>query len=96
MQVGVLILCFDCASGWLGPKLFGDKSRDSDGDMDEGGSSKVVAKVPAGNERVATSPKFKRRKVSAIQDFLPGYERATASNFVLNRQIAIDQSSQGK
>ncbi|KAH1073162.1 hypothetical protein J1N35_025490, partial [Gossypium stocksii] len=32
--------------------------------MSKGGSSKVMTMVPAGNERVITTPKFKRRKVS--------------------------------
>ncbi|KAH1107868.1 hypothetical protein J1N35_011636 [Gossypium stocksii] len=58
-------------------------------------SNKVMAKGFAGYEHVATTPKFKWRKVSAVRDFSPGCERVTASNFGLCRQIAIDQSSQG-
>ncbi|KAH1064036.1 hypothetical protein J1N35_029023 [Gossypium stocksii] len=65
--------------------------------MSIGGSShKVMAKVPAENVHIAFTPKFKRRKVSAVRDFPPGYGRGTASDFGLSRQIAIDQSSQGK
>ncbi|KAH1107060.1 hypothetical protein J1N35_010828 [Gossypium stocksii] len=58
-----------------------------------GASDKVLAKVPAKFERVVSTPKFKRCKVSAVRDFLLGYGRATPSNFELSRQIAIDQSS---
>ncbi|KAH1039144.1 hypothetical protein J1N35_040887 [Gossypium stocksii] len=59
-------------------------------------SNKVMAKVPTGYERVAATPKFKWRKVSAVRNFLPGCGRVIASNFGLCRQIAVDQSSQGK
>ncbi|PPD75644.1 hypothetical protein GOBAR_DD27431 [Gossypium barbadense] len=38
----------------------------------EGASSKVIAKVPTEFERVAFTPKFKRRKASALWDFSPG------------------------
>ncbi|KAH1031589.1 hypothetical protein J1N35_043763 [Gossypium stocksii] len=62
----------------------------------KGASVKVSAKVLAENESVASSPKFNRRRVPAIRDFSPGCERVTTSNFGLSRQIAIDQSSQGK
>ncbi|KAH1083124.1 hypothetical protein J1N35_022885 [Gossypium stocksii] len=65
--------------------------------MGKGGSSKKeMAKVPAVIERVASSPKFKWRRVSAVRDFPPGCKRVTASNFGLSRQIVVDQSSQGK
>ncbi|KAH1107280.1 hypothetical protein J1N35_011048 [Gossypium stocksii] len=63
--------------------------------MSKGRSSKVLVKVPTQCERVAATPKFKRRKMSAVWDFLSGCDRVTASNFGLSRQIAIDQSSQG-
>ncbi|KAH1073161.1 hypothetical protein J1N35_025489, partial [Gossypium stocksii] len=63
--------------------------------MSKRGSSKVTEKVPAGNERVVTTPKFKRRKVLAVRDFSLRCRRATASNFELNKQIAVSQSSQG-
>ncbi|KAH1114781.1 hypothetical protein J1N35_008159 [Gossypium stocksii] len=62
----------------------------------KGASVKVSAKVLAENERVASSPNFKQRRVSVVWDFLPGYGRVTASNFGLSRQIVVDQSSQGK
>ncbi|KAH1097363.1 hypothetical protein J1N35_014284 [Gossypium stocksii] len=55
-----------------------------------------MAKVSAEIERVVSSPKFKRLKVSVVRDFLPRCGRVTASNFGLSRQIAVDQSSQGK
>ncbi|KAH1098066.1 hypothetical protein J1N35_014987 [Gossypium stocksii] len=55
-----------------------------------------MAKVSAEFERVVSAPKFKRRKVSAVRDFLPGCGRVTAPNFGLSRQIAVDQFSQGK
>ncbi|KAH1039507.1 hypothetical protein J1N35_041250 [Gossypium stocksii] len=61
-----------------------------------GSSKKEMAKVLAMIERVASSPKFKWRKVSVVQDFPSGCGRVTVSNFGLNRQIAVDQSSQGK
>ncbi|KAH1082212.1 hypothetical protein J1N35_021973 [Gossypium stocksii] len=64
-------------------------------DGKEGASDKVMANVPAGYERIAATPKFKRRKVSTVWDFPPGYRRVTASNFELCRQIAVNQSSQG-
>ncbi|KAH1107610.1 hypothetical protein J1N35_011378 [Gossypium stocksii] len=65
--------------------------------MGKGGSSmKEVAKVPTVTERVASSPKFKQRRVSVVRDFPPGCGRVTASYFGLSRQIAVDQSSQRK
>ncbi|KAK5842887.1 hypothetical protein PVK06_005303 [Gossypium arboreum] len=54
--------------------------------MEKGGSSREVG---------METPKFKRRKVSAVRDFLPRYGRGTTSDFELHRQIALDQSSQG-
>ncbi|KAH1073044.1 hypothetical protein J1N35_025372 [Gossypium stocksii] len=103
LQVWVFILRFDWASGWLGPKLFRDKSGVSDGDMDEDisiskgdASSKEMTNVSVRYEHVTTTPKFKRRKVSVVLDFPTGCERGTASDFGLNRQITVDQSSQGK
>ncbi|KAH1122354.1 hypothetical protein J1N35_005514 [Gossypium stocksii] len=59
-------------------------------------SGKVMAKVSAEIKCVVSAPEFKRRKVSAVQDFPPRCGRVTASNFGLSRQIAVDQSSQGK
>ncbi|KAK5825599.1 hypothetical protein PVK06_020455 [Gossypium arboreum] len=55
--------------------------------MEKGGSSREVG---------IEAPKFKRRKVSAVRDFPPGCGRGTTSDFELRRQIATDQSSQGK
>ncbi|KAH1046810.1 hypothetical protein J1N35_037594 [Gossypium stocksii] len=60
--------------------------------MEKGNSSgKGMAKVTTGFEHVTTMLKFKRRKVSAIQDFPPGYKRGATTDFRLNRQIAVDQ-----
>ncbi|KAH1097464.1 hypothetical protein J1N35_014385 [Gossypium stocksii] len=65
--------------------------------MGKGGSSKKeMVKVSVVIEHVASSPKFKQRKVSVVRDFLPGCGRVIASNFGLSRQITVDQSSQGK
>ncbi|KAH1097040.1 hypothetical protein J1N35_013961, partial [Gossypium stocksii] len=44
-----------------------------------------------GFEYVATIPKFKRRKVSVVQDFLPGCRRGATAEFGLHRQITVDQ-----
>ncbi|KAK5835663.1 hypothetical protein PVK06_011357 [Gossypium arboreum] len=55
--------------------------------MKKGGSSREVE---------VEAPKFKRRKASAVRDFSPGCERGTTSDFKFRRQIAADQSSQGK
>ncbi|KAH1121819.1 hypothetical protein J1N35_004979 [Gossypium stocksii] len=53
--------------------------------MGKGSSSKKeMAKVPAVIKHVASSPKFKRRRVSAVRDFSLGYGRVTASNFGLS------------
>ncbi|KAH1122480.1 hypothetical protein J1N35_005640 [Gossypium stocksii] len=44
----------------------------------KGSSSKMMAaKVPAELEGIASTPKFKQRKVSAIWDFLPGCGRVS-------------------
>ncbi|KAH1039206.1 hypothetical protein J1N35_040949 [Gossypium stocksii] len=61
-----------------------------------GASDKVMAKVSAEIECVVSAPKFKCRKVSAVLDFSPGCGRVTASNIGLSKQIAVNQSSQGK
>ncbi|KAH1082914.1 hypothetical protein J1N35_022675 [Gossypium stocksii] len=55
-----------------------------------------MARAPVEIERVVTTLKFKRRKVSAVRDFLPGCRRVSASDSGLHKQIAVDQSSQGK
>ncbi|KAH1063997.1 hypothetical protein J1N35_028984 [Gossypium stocksii] len=57
--------------------------------------SKEMTNGSTGYECVIATPKFKRHKVSAARDFLLGYGRGTASDFRLNRQIAVDQSNQG-
>ncbi|KAH1114188.1 hypothetical protein J1N35_007566 [Gossypium stocksii] len=59
--------------------------------VSKGGSSKVSVKMLTKYESVTTTPKFKRRKVSTIRDFLPGCERGATMDLRLNRQIAIDQ-----
>ncbi|KAH1073549.1 hypothetical protein J1N35_025877 [Gossypium stocksii] len=50
-----------------------------------------MAKVMTGFEHVTSMPKCKRRKVSAIRDFLPGCGRGATMDLGLNRQIAVDQ-----
>ncbi|KAH1114710.1 hypothetical protein J1N35_008088 [Gossypium stocksii] len=42
-------------------------------------------------EHVISTPKFKRCKVSAVRDFLPGCRRGGTTNLELNRQITVDQ-----
>ncbi|KAH1039825.1 hypothetical protein J1N35_041568 [Gossypium stocksii] len=54
-------------------------------------SDKEIAKVTTGFEHVTTMPKFKRRKVSAVRDFLPRCRRGATTDFGLNRQIVGDQ-----
>ncbi|KAH1097736.1 hypothetical protein J1N35_014657 [Gossypium stocksii] len=62
--------------------------------MSKGDSShKVVARVSVKNVHVASTPKFKRYQVSAIQEFQPGCERVTVSNLGLTRQISVDRPS---
>ncbi|KAH1073203.1 hypothetical protein J1N35_025531 [Gossypium stocksii] len=56
-------------------------------------SGKEMFKVTMGFEHVTTIPKFKRRKVSAVRDFLPGCGRGATTNHGLNRQITVDQGS---
>ncbi|KAH1046651.1 hypothetical protein J1N35_037435 [Gossypium stocksii] len=58
-------------------------------------SSKEMTNGSTEYERVTATPKFKRRKVSMVWDFSPGYKRGIASDFGLNRQIKVDQSNQG-
>ncbi|KAH1031661.1 hypothetical protein J1N35_043835, partial [Gossypium stocksii] len=55
------------------------------------GNSKVSVKMPTSFKNVTTTPKFNRRKVSTVQNFLPGCRRGTTSDFGLHRQIAVDQ-----
>ncbi|KAH1039552.1 hypothetical protein J1N35_041295, partial [Gossypium stocksii] len=50
-----------------------------------------MAKETIGFEHVTTMPKFKRRKVSTVRDFLPGCRRGATVDLKLNRQIAVDQ-----
>ncbi|KAH1115118.1 hypothetical protein J1N35_008496 [Gossypium stocksii] len=61
-----------------------------------GSNKKVMTVLPTGNGVVLSAPKFKRRKVSAIQDFLPGCGRIIAPKCRLSELITIDRSSQGK
>ncbi|KAH1107977.1 hypothetical protein J1N35_011745 [Gossypium stocksii] len=49
-----------------------------------------MPKVPAEIERIVSVPKFKQRKVSTVQDFLPGYRRVTVPRS--SRQITVNQS----
>ncbi|KAH1072894.1 hypothetical protein J1N35_025222 [Gossypium stocksii] len=63
---------------------------------DEVSSNKVVAVVPAENELLVPSPKFKRCRVSAVWDFPPGSDKVAAPNSGSSKQITVDQSSQGK
>ncbi|KAH1107846.1 hypothetical protein J1N35_011614 [Gossypium stocksii] len=60
----------------------------------KGASDKVMAKVPSKFERVASAPKFKQRKVSAIRDFPPGCDRIIVPNSRSSELITVDQSSQ--
>ncbi|KAH1114072.1 hypothetical protein J1N35_007450, partial [Gossypium stocksii] len=55
-----------------------------------------MAKVPAELKDIASTLKFKQRKMSAIQDFPPGCGRVTASDTRLSELITVDRSSQGK
>ncbi|KAH1129546.1 hypothetical protein J1N35_000924 [Gossypium stocksii] len=59
-------------------------------------SNKVMAMVPAENELVVPTPKFKRCRVSAVRDFPVGCGRVVAPNSGSSKQITIDRSSQGK
>ncbi|KAH1056275.1 hypothetical protein J1N35_034340 [Gossypium stocksii] len=52
-----------------------------------------MANATTGFEHVPTIPKFKRRKVSAFQDFLPGCKRGATTDLGLHRQITVDQDS---
>ncbi|KAH1032265.1 hypothetical protein J1N35_044439 [Gossypium stocksii] len=63
--------------------------------MSKDSSREVMTEVLARKGPEVAAPKFKWRKVSAVQDFPPGCGRATASDFELSRQIAVDQSNQG-
>ncbi|KAH1091623.1 hypothetical protein J1N35_018880 [Gossypium stocksii] len=49
--------------------------------MSKGSSGKRKAVMSLDSGRIASAPKFKRRKVSAIRDFLPGCGRVTTPNF---------------
>ncbi|KAH1114199.1 hypothetical protein J1N35_007577 [Gossypium stocksii] len=57
----------------------------------ESASGKEMATVTMGFEHVTTIPKFKRRKVSTVRDFLPGCERGATTDLELHRQIVVDQ-----
>ncbi|KAH1120941.1 hypothetical protein J1N35_004101 [Gossypium stocksii] len=50
-----------------------------------------MANVTTGFEHVTTILKFKRRKVSAVRDFLSGCGRWATMDHGLNRQIVVDQ-----
>ncbi|KAH1122555.1 hypothetical protein J1N35_005715 [Gossypium stocksii] len=60
--------------------------------MEKGNTSgKDMAKVITGFEHVATIPKFKRRKVLEVQDFLHGCRRRATTDLGLHRQIVVEQ-----
>ncbi|KAH1039533.1 hypothetical protein J1N35_041276, partial [Gossypium stocksii] len=59
-------------------------------------SFKVMVKVLAENVRIASTPKFKRHRLSAVRDFPPGCGRVTAPSSRSSELITIDRSSQGK
>ncbi|KAH1122496.1 hypothetical protein J1N35_005656 [Gossypium stocksii] len=64
--------------------------------MSKGSSShKVMAKVPAENVRIASTPKFKRRRVSVVRDFPPGCGKVTApsSRSIKGRGISVGYKS---
>ncbi|KAH1121967.1 hypothetical protein J1N35_005127 [Gossypium stocksii] len=52
----------------------------------EGGSGRV----PTGDGHVASAPRFKQRKMSTVQDFLPGCGREGAPITRLSGQATID------
>ncbi|KAH1055816.1 hypothetical protein J1N35_033881 [Gossypium stocksii] len=62
----------------------------------KGASDKMMAKVPTEFEGVASTLKFKQRKVSAIRDFPPGCGRITTPNSRASELITVDCSSQDK
>ncbi|KAH1030979.1 hypothetical protein J1N35_043153 [Gossypium stocksii] len=61
--------------------------------MEKGDSSskEMTTNKTTGFEHVISTPKFKRRKVSVVRDFLPGCGRGAKTNLELNRQITVDQ-----
>ncbi|KAH1123072.1 hypothetical protein J1N35_006232 [Gossypium stocksii] len=61
--------------------------------MEKGDSSgkEMTTNKTTGFEHVISTPKFKRRKVSAVRDFPPGCGRGATTNLELNGQIAVDQ-----
>ncbi|KAH1114485.1 hypothetical protein J1N35_007863 [Gossypium stocksii] len=52
--------------------------------------NKVMAMVSAKNELVVPTLEFKRRRVSAVQDFPPGCGRMAAPNSGLSKKITVD------
>ncbi|KAH1083018.1 hypothetical protein J1N35_022779 [Gossypium stocksii] len=62
--------------------------------MEKGDSSgkKMTTNKTTGFDHVISTPKFKRRKVSVVRDFLPRCGRGATTNLELNRQIAVDQA----
>ncbi|KAH1120868.1 hypothetical protein J1N35_004028 [Gossypium stocksii] len=58
-------------------------------------SGKEMMNVSTKYEHVITTPKFKRRKVPAAQDFPPGCRRRATADLGLNKQIAVDQGMIG-
>ncbi|KAH1056837.1 hypothetical protein J1N35_034902 [Gossypium stocksii] len=56
-------------------------------------SGKEMTNVSTKYEHVITTPKFKRRKVSAVRDFPPGCGRVATTDLGLNTQIVVDQGA---
>ncbi|KAH1073187.1 hypothetical protein J1N35_025515, partial [Gossypium stocksii] len=54
-------------------------------------SSKMMAIMTTRFEHITTTPKFKRRKVSAVRNFLPGCKRGATMNLELHKQITVKQ-----
>ncbi|KAH1114467.1 hypothetical protein J1N35_007845, partial [Gossypium stocksii] len=52
-------------------------------------------KVSTRSALAISIPKFKKRSVLAVRDFLSGCKRVTPSNYGLTKQIAIDHSDKG-
>ncbi|KAH1082707.1 hypothetical protein J1N35_022468 [Gossypium stocksii] len=65
--------------------------------MEKGDSSgkEMTTNNTTGFEHVISTPKFKRRKVSAVWDFPLGCRRGATTNLKLNRQIPVDQDIVG-
>ncbi|KAH1097455.1 hypothetical protein J1N35_014376 [Gossypium stocksii] len=75
---------FSSFSGRIRIVSFGIKIMETSDNRTEGGHVRVTT----GSALAVSTSKFKQRSVSAVRDFPPGYERATASNYgLLYRQL---------